>query len=171
MHALMFSLSETKIESTADGQNLKCLVFQKGKTSTCKFELELSLPNPKPNQPFSFGKALIRRVEGSESGELLSALAAAHKRHLLKLNSVNQNTMEVPIAVLGTKLSRGQGTDVLAGEFTSNPPGTWIATKLSLADGEAEVYLNINPTDAVAEFSPKDDEYGDRVVQELSKVL
>jgi hypothetical protein len=46
---------------------------------------------------------------------------------------------------IGRDLSRGRGADQYAGAFTSNPKGTWIATKVFLAEGEGEVFLNLDP--------------------------
>ena len=51
------------------------------------------------------------------------------------------------------------------------PPGNWTAMKLFLADGEGEVFLNINARDGVGEFSIKDEDYATIVVTELAKVL
>ena len=44
-------------------------------------------------------------------------------------------------------------------------------TKVFLADGEGEVFLNLNPKEEIGEFSVKDEEYGSVVVTELAKVL
>jgi len=40
-----------------------------------------------------------------------------------------------------------------------------------LGDGSSEVFLNLNPALGKGEFSIKDPEYGDGVLQELAKVL
>ena len=68
-------------------------------------------------------------------------------------------------------LSRQAGPDQFAGSFTSNPPGSWIAVKVFVADGEGEFYLNLSPSDGQGEISIKDEECGDIVVQELATIL
>ena len=60
---------------------------------------------------------------------------------------------------------------MIGGSFTSTKPGEWIACKVFLADGEAEVYLNINPVIGQGEFTTKDPEYGAVVLRELAKVF
>jgi hypothetical protein len=72
---------------------------------------------------------------------------------------------------LGTSLSRQSGENVIGGSFTSSKPGNWIAVKLFLADGEGEVYLNINPAIGQGEFTTKDPEYGEVVLRELASVF
>ena len=66
------------------------------------------------------------------------------------------------------------GTDVTLeprGGFSAKPGGGWITTKVFLSDGEAEVYLNLNPSIGIAEFSIKDEDYGDIVLRELATIL
>ena len=53
----------------------------------------------------------------------------------------------------------------------ANPPGNWIVTKAFLADGTAEVYLNLDPADGIGEFALKDEEYAQTVLRELETVL
>jgi hypothetical protein len=57
------------------------------------------------------------------------------------------------------------------GEFAVTPPGNWTTIKLFLANGASEVFLNLDPALGKGEFSIKDPEYGDGVLQELAKVL
>jgi hypothetical protein len=78
--------------------------------------------------------------------------------------------LSAAIAILGTNQSRSNNGPI-AGGFTSKPPGSWTATKLFLADGEGEVFMNLNARDGFGEFSIKDEEYATIVVIELAKVL
>jgi hypothetical protein len=54
---------------------------------------------------------------------------------------------------------------------TSQPPGSWTVTKLFLADGKGEVFLNLNAAEHIGEFSVKDEDYATIVTTELAKVL
>jgi hypothetical protein len=44
-------------------------------------------------------------------------------------------------------------------------------TKLFLADGKGEVFLNLNAAEHIGEFSVKDEDYATIVTTELAKVL
>jgi hypothetical protein len=57
------------------------------------------------------------------------------------------------------------------GAFHTLPKGNWTATKLFLANDQAEVYFNFNPVIHKAEFAIKDPEYGDKVLAEFAKVF
>jgi hypothetical protein len=53
----------------------------------------------------------------------------------------------------------------------SKPPGHWTTGKLFLADGDAEVFLNLDSEEGIGEFSIKDEDFADVVIRELAKVL
>ena len=73
--------------------------------------------------------------------------------------------------MLGTNLSRSSRVGTAGGGFVSKPPGAWMATKLLLADGQGEMFLNINEAEGIGEFSITDADYAATVVGELAKVL
>jgi hypothetical protein len=79
--------------------------------------------------------------------------------------------LELTAALLGRDLSRGRGKDSIAGALTSEPKGTWIATKLFLGEGEAEVFLNLDPVGGFGELSMKDPAYSAAVVRELGRLF
>lgn len=83
------------------------------------------------------------------------------------------NKLSFSAAILGIGMSRykDDSGSAITGGFTSNPKGDWIVTKIFLADGEAEVYLNINKRLGRGEFSIKDKMYGNQVIEELARVL
>jgi len=70
-----------------------------------------------------------------------------------------------------TSQGQSQGKKILAGSFTSEPPGDWIATKVFVADGEGEFVLNLNSKKGSGEISMKDTDYGNVVLRELSRVF
>jgi hypothetical protein len=117
--------------------------------------------------PFQFSTGAFRRIEGSNSQPLLSALAKALEAKATPAPRKAVQVLPFNVAILGTKRTRLSAE----GGFTSNPPGTWIVTKVFLADGAGEVYLNLDPASGTGEFSIKDEEYGDIVLRELASVL
>jgi len=60
---------------------------------------------------------------------------------------------------------------VRAGAFRGDPPGPWLVTKLFLAEGDAELFLNVDIKDGLAEFLPKDPEYGELLIPLLGSIL
>jgi hypothetical protein len=68
--------------------------------------------------------------------------------------------------ILGENQSRSSD-----GSFSDKLRGDWIAMKIFLANGEGEVFLNLNPGASKAEFSIKDSDYGDVVLAELARIL
>ena len=71
---------------------------------------------------------------------------------------------------LGDNLSQAPG-----GGFDIKPPGNWTAIKIFIGEGEGEqegdLFLNINAAIGKGQFSIKDPDYGDLVVQHLAAVL
>ena len=61
--------------------------------------------------------------------------------------------------------------NMVAGGFTSSPPGPWMSTKLFFGDGEIELYMNINTQDGIAEFTVKDEGNGTGLLPILTSVL
>jgi hypothetical protein len=122
------------------------------------------------DSPFSFGRAALIRHPRSNCTNFLRGLAKilGHAAALPRPPLLDR--LPAALAVLGTQQSRSAAGPI-AGSFISDPPGHWTAMKLFLADGEGEVFLNINAKDGVGEFSIKDEEYADIVIAELAKVL
>jgi hypothetical protein len=138
---------------------------------TARFHIELDLKAPGRGSPFTFTSGAFVREPGSDGTQLMSDLARAlgGTRPAPSSNGVERLAFEA--ALLGRDLSRGRGSDQYAGAFTSSPKGTWIATKVFLADGEGEVFLNLDPVGGWGEFAAKEPEYARSVLGELSRVL
>lgn len=115
---------------------------------------------------FFFYKGRFRHAVGSHPGPFLAEVAKALGAKAPKMSQAKAEVLPFELAILGTRMSRDPG-----GGFSGKPSGDWVATKLFLADGKAEVYFNFEIRSGDAEFSPKDEEYGNLVVEELSKVL
>lgn len=166
--SVSFRISDVAFEKTEDGEILTCVATREKAGEKCEFGIELHLRLPSGDSPFSFGKGAFTRRPGSVNGLFLKDLAKAIQASggVPKANVQETDRLEFDLALLGLSLTR----DAMGG-FTNDPDGDWIATKIFLAGGEAEVYLNLNPEEGVGEFSIKDPEYGDIVVSELTKVF
>jgi len=142
--------------------------------ATCgaeRFLIDLTLPAEDPTEPLSFTTGQLCRFQGAGASACLESIAKALEAGKVEPPQERVDCLPIQAAILGRNLSRGIGNSVQAGAFTSDRPGTWIATKVFVADGEGELYLNLSPDTGEAEISIKDSEYGDVVVQELAKVL
>jgi hypothetical protein len=100
--------------------------------------------------PFGQGRVEIRPI-GEGGDALVAALAAAWK--LPPTTRRMKEVVSAPVAVLGG----------------GNAPTEPIKTKLFLQDGEAEVFLNWNPSRKTLEIHEKDQDYRVGVVAALSR--
>lgn len=114
------------------------------------------------------GEGKFLAVAGSENLVLLQALKKALDAKTIPKASRRVEELAFDAIVLGQNQSRGP-----SGSFSNNPPGEWIAIKIFLPKGgdNGELFLNLNPTLGKGEFSRKDSDYGDYLMQELAKVL
>jgi hypothetical protein len=160
-----FRISQVSKKPIEGGQQFVWLATHDSKQGKAQFLISMDIKRTSGGSPFSFSKGTIERVSGSKPTEFLRLLAralAANKPHFSK-PSLKQ--LPFSMAVLGANQSHEIG-----GSFSDRPPGSWIATKIFLANDQAEVYLNIDPVNGVGEFSMKDEEYGNTLIEELSKV-
>lgn len=139
----------------ADGTKRWLATYTNEGGRTTKFRIEMG-----PDQGNFLAEA------GSDPMPLLEALKSAlHAKHIPD-HVKKADIVPFAFALLGEGLSRSPKAG-----FVSKPGGNWTATKLSLANGKAEVYFNFNLRIHKGEFSLKDDYYGDALLQEFAKVL
>jgi len=120
----------TSIQSN-DGEIKTWIASHEGGGKKARFRIELTLKEPKADVPFAFSRGAIYHESDSDPSVLLSALAKAlGAKHFVAPQAMT-NKLTFVTAILGQQLSRGRGTDVLAGGFTSNPKGDWLAIKYS----------------------------------------
>ena len=103
--------------------------------------------------PFSFAAASLARRQGSDCTSFIRALARHLGFHGELPTPGPADRLAASLAILGRNQSRSADKGEVAGTYSSNPAGHWTATKLFLADGEGEVYLNINLPEGFGEFS------------------
>jgi len=126
-------------------------------------------------------KAAILSRPGSDARSLLAALARLHGGSLVRSTARRLPRIDITAAVLGQSLSPGAGADVIAGGFSTKPPGDWLVLKLFLdtPDGAttekigepAEIFVALNPSAGRGWFLAKDPEYWPELNRVLATVL
>jgi hypothetical protein len=166
---VVFDLSPSS--GHADSPNAKlydCIYHARGKTA--KFQLQLTLGTPLKMDAKSVevtgGK--IISVSGSENASLMGDLKVALEAKRTPTSVKRKATLPFDLVVLGERQSRDS-----EGGYSSKPAGDWIATKIFLPSGgdDGEVYLNLNFVLGKGEFSIKDADYGDYLLEEFAKAL
>ena len=160
----------TDLGSTVGG-GARYLATSSETPPVCQFEVVIEKSKAASATPFSFSEAALIRKPKSNCKAFLRGVATrlAFSGDLPKPPA--RNRLPVSIAILGVDQSRAPDDGEIAGSFSSNPPGNWTATKLFLADGEGEVFLNINAQEGIGEFSIKDEDYATVVITELAKIF
>lgn len=168
-----FALAEVDSKATADGMLKTWRATSRSQDARpFTFRVEMLLKTRKGDVPLAFSKGAFIREPGADGTLFLQEVARAIEAEgHLPSKSDRVDRLAFSTAILGSGLSRQAGDDVIGGSFTSSKPGNWIAFKLFLADGEGEVYLNIDPVTGQGEFTTKDPEYGEVVLRELAKVF
>lgn len=110
------------------------------------------------------GIGTLSAEPGSDPTVLLDSLKTALHAKRVPRTVMHADSLHFTYVLLGDHQTRQPD-----GSFSSSPAGNWIAMKIFLVKGE--VFLNLNPPDAVAEFSMKDPGEGDAVLAELAKVF
>jgi hypothetical protein len=169
--SVSFKLQEVGRQKTKDGDELTWLATHESKSGVARFRIRMILKEASGDPPFVFSKGAFMREKDSQPAEFLRQVGKALEAKGGGKRKANVNSLDFTVALLGLNQSRGSGPDQAAGGFTSTPPGDWIVTKVFVAEGEGEFYLNLNPKEGVGEISIKDSDYGDIVLQELARVL
>lgn len=128
--------------------------YGEGGTET-KFVIELQ----------SESRGVFRHVPGLHPVRFFEELAKALIASAPRLSDQKQETLPFDTVFLGPPTTRSPG-----GGY-GGAPGDWCTTKLSLGQDQSEVYFNFNLVTGDAEFSIKDETYGNDVLYELSKVI
>lgn len=171
-NSVSFKLQELGRRNVKEGEEVTWQAIHESSAGTARFQIILILRPPSSDSPFVFSKGAFIRETDSHYSEFLRQIAKALEAKNIKTRKSRTGRLDFTIALLGQNLSRGaRGNEILAGGFTSEPPGDWIATKVFVADGEGEFFLNLNSKGGIGEISIKDPEYGNVVLRELSRVF
>jgi hypothetical protein len=143
----------------------------RGKTARFRIELdpakEQETKDPKDFK-IATGKGRFVAEPGSDASIFLPELKKTLDAKTLPRGVQRAAFLPFTYVSFGGKMS--QTTE---GGLNTNPPGNWTALKLFLGEGdqEAEVFLNYNPVIGKAQFSIKDDDYGDLLLAQFAKVF
>ena len=172
-HAVSFNIKELNATREGGSERVQWLATR-GKF---KFRMELALKDTIGDQPFVSTEGAIFREQNSEQESmffLLMVSAALGGESLSAPKNVGERVDSLPFGavILGRNLSRGvvRGSQI-AGAFSPEPPGDWIAVKVFVADGDGEFFLNLNRVSGEAEIAMKDADCVEVVTRELAKVL
>jgi hypothetical protein len=174
-----------------DGETRIWLATHQMEGKTARFQIKLTVKPAKPDELLAFTSGVLYREPKSDSSALLLELARAlDARRVPPSPRQKEGQLPFTAAILCQGLSRSQGEPTtlirtaknqpselagtgaeIAGSFNRKPKGTWIATKVFVADGEGEFFLNLDPAGGIGEITLKDSDYGDIVMKELAKVL
>jgi hypothetical protein len=162
-----------RIEALADmsGTRKAWLATYDAGGRTARFRIELELKAPTSGSPYSFTSGAFVREPGSDGTQLMSDLARTLGAARPAVSASGVERLSFDAALLGRDLSRGRGRDQYAGAYTSDPKGTWIVTKVFLAEDAGEVFVNLDPVGGWGEFAAKDPAYARPVLRELSRVF
>jgi hypothetical protein len=139
-------------------------------SGTTRFRIELDPPAKSNDKSFlmSSGKGRFLAEVGSNPIPLLESLKKALQAKHMPTKARKTEELPFDYVIIGENQTRSAD-----GGFAEKPKGTWTAMKIFLPHGkdEGEVYLNIDAVGHQAEFSIKDSDYGDAVLQELANVF
>ncbi len=148
----------------ADGDVRWLVTYTDG--AATKFQIALNRPTSANAGLMASGKGELTSLPDSDPTALLEALRPAlHAKHMPN-HAEKVESLPFEYALLGSDQSR-----TADGAFHKLPKGNWTATKLFLANDQAEIYFNYNPVIHKAEFAMKDPEYGDRLLAEFAKIF
>lgn len=144
------------------------LVTHTSGSRIARFRIELEGAKESSTKPvtIAFGRGRFVAVEGSDNIALIEQLADALEAKNAPTKAARVKSVPFEYAAIGKNLYR-QADGGLSGDRRGN----WSALKLFLRNGEAEVFLNLNPVLHKGEFSLKDPDYGDSLIAEMAKVL
>ena len=132
---------------------------------TTRFTIELQpVANGRGSVPVAKGRFVA--AANSDPLPLLDSLKTALQAQRLPSHVQKADALPFDYLLLGENQSRDS-----SGSFRQSPAGNWMVMKVVFAGDQAEVYLNLNPAIHQGEFAIKDPTYGNRVLDELAKVL
>jgi hypothetical protein len=167
------TLGARRTASADAGQRWE-LHYPEGKPAQAEVVLELGPYQSASSGPFAFARAVLRRRGGADPSAFVNALAVALGVDSTWPKRPRADLLTIDVGILGSGMARGgqssQG-NWIAGEFSDAQSGTWLVTKLFLADGEAEVFLALSEEERQGLLIGKDVDYGQTAVAELARLF
>jgi hypothetical protein len=151
---------------TGESGTRRFLATYQSKGRLAKFAFEFG--PTRAAQGVETGQGRFLAQPGSDASVLLSDLQKALEAKAIPNQLRRVEILPFTFVNLGDNLSQAP-----SGGFNETPPGNWTAIKIFIGEGEQEgdVFLNINTTIGKGQFSIKDPDFGDLVVQHLATVL
>ena len=149
----------------ADG-DVRWMVTYTDGTNATKFQIALDRPTASNEGLMASGKGEFTSLPDSDPTALLEALRPVLHAKRMPSRAEKVESLPFEYTLLGADQSR-----TADGAFHKLPKGNWTATKLFLANDQAEIYFNYNPVIHKAEFAIKAPEYGDRLLSEFAKIF
>jgi hypothetical protein len=165
--SVLFDIRAIPSSRETPGETYDCSFSARQKVA--HFRLQLAYGNSSTDsQEFSFGSGSFISAADSDNAALLDDLKTALEAKTIPAKPGRRAELQFNLAVLGRNETRDP-----SGGFSRQPKGDWILLKLFFPPGgdDAEVYLNLNPKSGKAEFSLKDPDYGDYLLQHFAEVL
>lgn len=150
---------------SGDGDVRWMVTYTDGAAAT-KFQIALKPPATSNSGLMASGKGEFTSLPDSDPTALLDALRAPLQAKRMPNHAEKVDSLPFEYALLGSDQSR-----TADGVFHKLPKGNWTATKLFLANDQAEIYFSYNPVIHKAEFAIKAPEYGDRLLAEFAKIF
>jgi hypothetical protein len=116
------------------------------------------------DSPFRWGEAMVAVDDAGTGARFVDAFGKAFQQAVPPSHGTKPSKrLNAQTAVLGSNLKRDRKSGGFRGEN-----GTWTATKWFFGgdSGEAEVFFNYSVDDKKAEFSEKDEEYREALVEQ-----
>lgn len=165
---VMFDIKPAAADRKSPSSQLYDCIYQSG-GKTARFRMEWRQSGLLSGDiPIAAADGRFLAVEGSDNSALLNDLKKA-----LEAKEIPQKVSRVKELPFDAVLLGDHQTRDTSGGYHDEPRGDWILLKLFLPKGgdDGEVFLNINPVLGKAEFSIKDEEYGNYLLGQLAKVL
>jgi hypothetical protein len=165
---VMFGINSVNNQGASAGMQLYDCIYTSGGKSA-KFRLEWKQHGALSGDiPMASAEGRFLAVDDSDNSALLLDLNKALEAKEIPNKPSRVKELAFDAAVLGEHQSRDA-----SGAYSDNPRGDWVLLKLFLPKGgdDGEVFLNLNPVLGKAEFSIKDSDYGDFLMEQLAKVL
>jgi WD40 repeat protein len=122
---------------------------------------------PKKDDPTRWGEAVLVVADASAGARFVESFAQAFHQTAppMRAGQAPSLRIEMQTAVLEAAAIRDP-----RGGFSEGPGGTWVGTKWFLQDemAETEVYFNYSTAEKRAEFTEKDVDYREDLVQQLA---
>ena len=160
-----FDIGVSAADTSTGYQVYDCTYQAGGKLA--KFRLRLKQNGPVHGEiPMASANGSFIALDGSDNSVLLRDLKLALEAKTIPRQIVRMKELQFDAVILAEHQSESGG-------YCDKPCGDWTAMKLFLPKGgdDGEVYLDFNSVLGKAEFSIKDPDYGDYVLEQLAKVL